>query len=95
MLVGGLGVRLSLLRLLDSFLPGEFPLDELASPPLQIKIMLESNPLKSRILVRYIYIYIYTYIHMCVYIYIYIHTYNDNNHNNDNTTNTNNNGQTL
>ena len=55
-------------------------------PPLNIKILLESNPLRSRILVRrlaatvsksllgcvYIYIYIYIYIHIYIYIYIYI-----------------------
>ena len=58
---------------------GKFPMD-MRIPPLEIKIRLESNPLKSRILVRrlpvsrwtWIYIYIYIY-NMCIYIYIYIH----------------------
>ena len=43
-------LRLSLLRLPDSKLlfSGEFP-TALGSPPLKINIVLESNPLKSRI----------------------------------------------
>ena len=43
-------LRLSLLRFVDSDFP-EFPTD-MRIPLLEIKIMLESNPLKSRILVR-------------------------------------------
>ena len=57
-------------------------------PPLEIKMMLESSPLKSRILVRrlavssgggvHICMYAYTcmnvYIHIYIYIYTYIHT---------------------
>ena len=44
-------LRLSLLRTVDTTLPGEFPMG-LRIPPLNIYIMLELNPLKSRILVR-------------------------------------------
>ena len=38
-------------RFVDSTFPGKSPAD-MSIPPLRIKIMLESNPLKSRILVR-------------------------------------------
>ena len=44
-------LRLSLLRFLDSKISGEFPV-VMRIPPLRIKILLESNPPKSRILVR-------------------------------------------
>ena len=44
-------LRLSLLRLLDSDFPGN-SLMGLGIPPLKLKILLESNPLISRILVR-------------------------------------------
>ena len=44
-------LRLSLLRLLDSDSPGNFPMG-MRIPPLTFKIKLESNPPKSRILVR-------------------------------------------
>ena len=58
-------------------------------PPLEIKIMLEWNPLKSTMLVGRLgvdeqichsgaaamYIYIYIYIYTYVYVYIYIHVY--------------------
>ena len=66
--------------------PSKSPMG-LGIPPLSIKILPESNPLKCRFLPPelemhvhvYIYIYIYTYmcIYTCVYIYIYIyiHTY--------------------
>ena len=49
----GLGERFvdsNLLRFVDSNLPGKFPMG-LEIPPPQIKILPESNPLKSRILV--------------------------------------------
>ena len=55
-------------------------------PALEMNIVLESNPVKSRILVRrlavsqltrrnitYMYIYIYIYIYVYVYIYIYVY----------------------
>ena len=48
----------------------------LGIPPLRIEIMLESNPLKSIMLVQYgdwPYSYIYIYIYICIYIYIYIY----------------------
>ena len=41
----------SLLSLLDSNFPGRSPMD-MRIPPLEIKIMLGSTPLKSRMLVR-------------------------------------------
>ena len=44
-------LRLSLLRFVDSRFPRKFPMD-MRIPPLIVKIMLESKPLKSRILVR-------------------------------------------
>ena len=44
-------LRLSLLRFADSRFSGKTPMD-MRIPPLKTKIMLESNPLKSRILVR-------------------------------------------
>ena len=44
-------LRLSLLRFLDSKLSGRFPMD-MRIPPLETKILLESNPRKPRILVR-------------------------------------------
>ena len=44
-------LRISLLRLLDSSFPGKFPID-MRIPPLSINILLESNPLKSRILIQ-------------------------------------------
>ena len=44
-------LRLSLLRLLDSTFPDKTPMD-MRIPPLEIKIMLEPSPLRSRILVR-------------------------------------------
>ena len=43
-------LRLSLLRLFESDFPENY--DGLRVPPLKLKIMLESSPLKSRILVR-------------------------------------------
>ena len=44
-------LRLSLLRFVGSKFPGNSPMD-MRIPPLKLKILLESNPLKSRILVR-------------------------------------------
>ena len=44
-------LRISLLRLLDSKLSGKFPMG-MGNPPLNIEIMLEPNPPKSRISVR-------------------------------------------
>ena len=44
-------LRLSLLRFVDPTFPGNSPMD-MRLPPLKIKIPLESNPPKSRILVR-------------------------------------------
>ena len=43
-------LSLSLLRLLDSNFPG-YALWDMIIPPLKFKIMIESNPLKSRFLV--------------------------------------------
>ena len=74
-------LRLSLLRFVDSTLPGK-SLWTWEFHPLNIKILLESDPLKSRILVRRltvtapprrrIHIYIYIHIHMCYIIFKYI-----------------------
>ena len=44
-------LRISLLRFVDSTFFLEFPMD-MRIPPLKIKILLESNPLKSRVLAR-------------------------------------------
>ena len=65
-------------------LSGEFPMD-LGIPPHKLKIMLESSPPKSRVLVRRlaidarllprIYLYVYTCMYVCIYIYIYIYEY--------------------
>ena len=44
-------LRLSLLRFVDSNFPKTVPMD-MRIPPLKIKFLLESDPLKSRILVR-------------------------------------------
>ena len=44
-------LRLSLLRFVDSTFPRKFPMD-MRTQALKLKIMLESNPLKSRIVVQ-------------------------------------------
>ena len=81
-------IRLSLLRLLDSKLPGN-SLWAREFHPLKIKILLESNPLESRILMRRsavihcsaarsmytLCIYIYIYIYRCIYTYVHICIY--------------------
>ena len=56
-------------------LAGRFPVD-LGFPPLQIKTMLEANPLRSRILVRRLAVpHLSHSLHMCMHIYIYIYIY--------------------